>query len=288
MNQPELPPNLIDVLSEDSHAREHVPGARNFCVYETAFLEKITAAYPDRSVPLTVCGWSDRTQEAREAAARLRAAGYQHVDIFPGGLEHWKSRGGTTEGAGESPLRIEGRYRVDPDRSFLRWTGRNLFNHHGGSVAIDRGWISVAGDRLTGGEIRFAMESLRCDDLADPFLHGQLIAHLRSEDFFALDRFPEVALRVVSSEPDPTATPGTPNLRVAAELTLRGQTHPLDFSVTAAAQDDGALVAQGHLHFDRTVWGAVYGSGKFFARLGRHVVNDLVDLQVKVVAVPEQ
>jgi polyisoprenoid-binding protein YceI len=130
------------------------------------------------------------------------------------------------------------------------------------------------------------MDSLRCLDLEDQVMNAKLIAHLRSEDFFAVDRFPEVTLRVRESELLAGATPGLPNLRVAAELTLRGETRPVEFFVTAAARADGALVAQGSLQLDRTLWGAIYGSGKFFARLGMHVVNDLVDLQVKVVAAP--
>ena len=38
------------------------------------------------------------------------------------------------------------------------------------------------------------------------------------------------------------------------------------------------------LAFDRTLWGSIYGSGKFFRRLAGHLVNDLVEIQVKVVA----
>ena len=32
---------LIDVLSADSYEAEHIPGAVNLCVYETAFIDKV-------------------------------------------------------------------------------------------------------------------------------------------------------------------------------------------------------------------------------------------------------
>jgi hypothetical protein len=35
--------------------------------------------------------------------------------------------------------------------------------------------------------------------------------------------------------------------------------------------------------FDRTQWGSIYGSGKFFSRLGQHVVNDVIHLHLKIV-----
>jgi hypothetical protein len=35
---PELPSPLIDILSAESFAAEHLPGSVNICVYETAFI----------------------------------------------------------------------------------------------------------------------------------------------------------------------------------------------------------------------------------------------------------
>jgi hypothetical protein len=43
----------------------------------------------------------------------------------------------------------------------------------------------------------------------------------------------------------------------------------------------GSIQAQ--LDIDRTLWGAVYGSSKFFGRLGQHLVNDVVHLFLKMV-----
>ena len=37
------------------------------------------------------------------------------------------------------------------------------------------------------------------------------------------------------------------------------------------------------MDLDRTLWGANYGSAKFFGRLGQHLVNDEFHLQLKVV-----
>jgi rhodanese-related sulfurtransferase/polyisoprenoid-binding protein YceI len=284
MNQSPLPENLIDVLSDESFAREHLPGARNFCVYETAFLGKVEEAFPAKDVALVVYGLNDVTRETAEAVVRLNGAGYENVTVFSGGLEGWKARGGAVEGECSDANGPEGRFEIVAEESFVRWTGRNLFNFHEGTLKFKGGFLEVNEGRLTGGELQFDFDSLRCLDIADGDMNAKLIAHLRSDDFFALDRFSEVALRVTGSELLGDVTSGMPNLRVEADLLLRGETRPVEFFVTAAARQDGAVVAQGSLQFDRTLWGAIYGSGKFFARLGMHVVNDLVDIQVKVVA----
>ena len=58
---PELPSPLIDILSAESFAAEHLPGSVNNCVYETAFIDKIRAAFPDPNTTLTVYGLNDST-----------------------------------------------------------------------------------------------------------------------------------------------------------------------------------------------------------------------------------
>ena len=59
-----IPHPLIDILSAESFASEHVPGAVNICVYETAFTNKVRATFADPATPLTVYGWDDSTKEA--------------------------------------------------------------------------------------------------------------------------------------------------------------------------------------------------------------------------------
>jgi hypothetical protein len=47
--------------------------------------------------------------------------------------------------------------------------------------------------------------------------------------------------------------------------------------------DPNTIAGQAHLEFDRTRWEVKYGSGKFFAFLGKHLVNDLVHLHLTII-----
>ena len=50
-----------------------------------------------------------------------------------------------------------------------------------------------------------------------------------------------------------------------------------------ATSDDGQrLTGQGQFELDRTAYGSHYGSGKLFRFLGKHLVNDLIHLHVKI------
>jgi hypothetical protein len=62
-------------------------------------------------------------------------------------------------------------------------------------------------------------------------------------------------------------------------------TRDLSFPAVIAAADAEHVTAQAHIQLDRTLFGSRYGSGKFFAFLGKHVVNDLIQLHLKIHAV---
>lgn len=274
---------LIDILSADSYESEHVPGAVNLCVYETAFIDKVKEAFPDRSAVLTVCGYCDSTKEAEVAVARLGEAGYTNVSVLSGGLRKWKADGGTTEGKGDAPASSQGTLVIDQDASFIHWTGRNLFNFHTGSLKLKGGTVEIRDGRLVAGEIHVDMTSIACTDLSDTAMNRMLIDHLRSDDFFSIGDYPVAAFTVVDAMPIDGVSDGLPNHRIEGNLTLRGKTEPVAFDALVAQKDDGYYVAQAMVDFDRTQWGSIYGSGKFFSRLGQHVVNDVIHLHLKIV-----
>jgi polyisoprenoid-binding protein YceI len=278
-----IPGPLIDVLSAESFASEHLPGAINLCVYETAFLDKVRAAFPDFTTRLTVYGLDDSTREARVAVEKLAAKGYQSVTAHPGGLAGWKARGGAVVQA-DSPVEktLSGRYELDPAASFARWTGRNLFNFHTGAVSLGSGHLIVENERLRGGSFVVDMTTLRCADLTDSCLNALLITHLRSDDFFSVDRFPRAEFIISCADIINGATAGEPNYRIRGDFILRGVTQPIEFHAVIARGAKGGFTAQAIFDLDRTRWGSIYGSGKFFARLGQHVVNNSVNLHLKV------
>jgi hypothetical protein len=59
-------------------------------------------------------------------------------------------------------------------------------------------------------------------------------------------------------------------------------TRELSFTAVIAAADAEHITAQAHLSLDRTLFGSRCGSGKFFAFPGKHAVNDLIQLHLKL------
>jgi polyisoprenoid-binding protein YceI len=284
----DLPSPLIDVLSGESFTKEHLPGAVNLCVYETAFLDKVRYAFPDPTVVLTVYGFNDSTDEAKTAVAKLKSAGYQNASALPGGLEGWRAKGGEVLSSGVPDKLATGKFLIDTGSSCVRWTGRNLLNFHTGELRLAGGHVQVKGGKLMKGQFTIDMTSFFCSDLTDMGLNALLIRHLRSDDFFDVENYPQAEFTLSSASFLAGATAGSANYRIRGDLKLRGITNPIQFPALVAEGTEGGFVAQAFLDLDRTLWGSVYGSGKFFARLGRHVVNDLIHLQLKIVTWREE
>jgi len=274
-------PVILDVLPEEAHAVARIPGSSNACVYEVAFSDRVAQQYPDKAKPLVVYGQSDATREADVAAEKLRANGYADVRRLLGGLEAWQAAGFPVE-TGETAKAPGGPFPFDPSSSIVFWTGSNRFNHHTGTLLLREGSLTMAEGEAVAGDFTLDMASIACTDIADPAANAMLVAHLRHEDFFAVDRFPTARFVLKASHRLEGRTDGTPTHHLRGDFTLRGLTSPIDFEAALHPRVEGGWGLQAHFAIDRTRWNVLYGSGRFFAKLGQHLVNDAIHLHLKL------
>lgn len=283
--QPHL---LIDVLPEEVHAASCIPGSTCVCVYEMAFLDKVGELAPEKNTIIIVYGAGGGAHDSKVAAEKLKAAGYLNVLQLAEGLCGWRAAGLPVRGSGvmpESPL-AHGRYVVNAADSIIRWTGRNLFNHHSGTVGIASGEIVLTNGVLETAGFSIELQSIRCEDIADQEMNAMLLRHLHDADFFDAARHPTAQFQATSAEPIDGSKEGMPNFLLKGNLTLRGITQPLEFPVVIAIAENGRISGQAQFEIDRTAFGSIYGSSRFFRYLGKHVVNDLIHLHVKIHADP--
>lgn len=278
---------LLDVRLADDFEAAHLAGAKNNCVFEVAFRERLSESAPDASKLTVVYGANPESHEAAAAEDKLKRYGYQSVAILDGGLAAAEQAGleiRRGQPLAPQPELQDGRYEIDLEESRLEWLGRNLLNKHWGTAALESGFLTFEGKSLAGGEFVVDLNQLLCTDLQDSELHDVLIAHLRSEDFFDVPNHPKVRFAITKAEPVGDAKPGGRNVAIGGDLTIRGKTNAIEFEAAAGLTEDGKLAAQAAFSIDRTRWGILYGSGKFFARLAGHLVNDEIEFQLKIVA----
>ncbi len=284
-------PLLVDVLPPEIFAQAHIPGAKNACVYEVVFADHMAGITTDTTRKIVVYGAGAGSLDVLSAAEKLHHMGFANVLVFEGGAPEWHAAGYALEGSDPRPQPFEtvfsceeeARWTVEPQKSRLEWWGRNANSTHHGTVDIISGHLATRGGMLQGA-VGLDMTSIRNLDLAGDELQPVLEGHLRSDDFFFTKVFPAAELVLDICTPLSPASPTLPTFLLSGMLTLRGVRKALEFPATVSLLGDGGLGLEAHFDLDRTKWGVLYGSTRFFKHLSYHLVFDLISVQVRLTA----
>lgn len=281
---------ILDVLPPEHFTARHIPTARNACVYEVDFLRQVSALAADRKMAIIVYGAGEGSLDAVTAAEKLSRDGYGKVAVFHGGLAAWKNAGSILQGTRaelEEPahpvleLRRR-RYNAVAGESTVLWTGRNYNSRHTGTVAIKEGGLDCHGEEPRG-SFTMAMETIANTDLAGNELQSVLEAHLKSDDFFFVSRFPDCTVDITGMRPISGACATMPNYSVQAVMTLRGIAQSIAFNANLRPLSEGRIALMANFDLDRTQWGVIYGSARFFKFLSYHIVFDIMSIDLRVV-----
>ncbi len=162
---------------------------------------------------------------------------------------------------------------VDVEKSTAKWTGKKVTGEHFGNVSIKGGNLELADGKIAGGEFVLDMNSITNIDLAGSEWADKLIGHLKSDDFFGVEQYPEATLKIVDSEAFENG-----EAAVKGHLTIKGITEPISFTVK---QEESGFSST--LVVDRTKYGAKFRSGKFFQDLGDKLIYDDFTVEVNLV-----
>jgi polyisoprenoid-binding protein YceI len=176
------------------------------------------------------------------------------------------------------PSIAQKKYFADNAATQINWKGGKIVgNSHTGTVDLQSGWLSVEGKTITGGEFVVDMTSIRDSDLKDEGMRSKLESHLKSDDFFGVERFPVSRLIITGGS---KFSGGRATVR--GDLTIKEATHPVEFSVTESGAGDRKTYTAS-ITFDRSLYNVRYGSGRFFSNLGNNAINDEIQLEITLV-----
>ena len=176
-----------------------------------------------------------------------------------------------------------GTVKLDPAASTIGWIGKKVMvdaKHHG-TIKLKNGEIELKNGEIKSGTILIDMASIQDQDLTDPDYNKKLVGHLKSDDFFNVEKFPTAAFKITQVKALKNGANGATH-EITGDLTLRDQTHPVTFPAKVS-MEKGKARATGTISIDRTVWNIRYGSGKFFQGLGDKVIADQFQVDLDVV-----
>lgn len=277
---------LIDVLPPEYYAEKHIKGAVNAPVYEMIFLEYIEKLGIQKDKTIVVYNEDEKSLATEDAAMKLESAGYENVYEFAGGLAQWEKAGLEIEKGQVAPVVAveDGKYELDVENSIVAWSGRNAKYAHKGKITLKGGSIEISNQKIVGGKVVLDMTTIKDEDLTDEMWRGILEKHLNSTDFFDTQKYGEAQFEIKNAKEIPGALGGMPNYKMSGELTIKDVTRPFEFEALIAPMGEGVINGQTHFDLDRTLWNVRYGSEKFFEKLGMHLVNDIISLELFLVA----
>lgn len=168
--------------------------------------------------------------------------------------------------------------KVNSAKSELTWLGKKVTGEHTGKITLKEGTLILDGAKLTGGKFVADLNSITCTDLTDKDYNGKLIGHLKSDDFFSVEKHPTATFVVTKAVAKSAGV-----YDVTGNLTIKGITKPATFPVTVKTTATGAE-ATGKLVVDRSKYDIKYNSKSFFENLGDKMINDDFSIDVKLVA----
>ncbi len=163
---------------------------------------------------------------------------------------------------------IEGEKKeIKTDRSSVVWKGYKVTGSHKGNISLKSGHLIFNEGKLVGGEFLMDMTSLENTDLEGEYKQ-KLEGHLKSDDFFAVDKFPTAGLVFTKVK-----STGKNLYEVTADLTIKNNTKSITFEMSIYGSK-----ATANLKIDRTDYGVKYGSVSFFDDLKDKAIYDEFDL----------
>lgn len=162
---------------------------------------------------------------------------------------------------------------LNPEKSKVEWIGKKVTGEHSGTVMLKSGKLMMKASQIVGGEFIMDMSTIKNTDIKSDSYRGKLEKHLKSDDFFGVQKFPEAKFVIKESK---NLKDG--KLLVKGEISIKGITKPLEFSVDSHKHGNSYHMS-GLIVIDRTQFNIKYGSGSFFDNLGDKTIHDKFELK---------
>tara|TARA_Y100000385_G_C12798011_1_gene510569 strand:- start:81 stop:650 length:570 start_codon:yes stop_codon:yes gene_type:complete len=162
---------------------------------------------------------------------------------------------------------------INTAKSSIKWIGKKVTGQHEGYINIKSGNIELENEKIKSGNFSIDMNSVTCTDLEDEGSSQKLIGHLKSDDFFGVQKYP-LANLVITSATKFVSNKAT----ITGNLTIKGKTQAISFEVEKNQQKFSCNLA-----IDRSKFNIRYGSSSFFDSLGDKVIYDIFNLEIELI-----
>ena len=177
----------------------------------------------------------------------------------------------------------DGNYSLTKDKPLINWSAKKISGSgHSGIIPAARGKFIVEEGVITKGLISFDMKGFEVTDI-DGDSKENFDNHLKSADFFDVDKFPEAILSFNNSAINED---GKKTLSCTFDMHGIAVDYVIPFTLKEKKITQGGIGYQisGEFFVNRTKHDITYGSGSFFDNLGDKAIKDEVLISFEFLA----
>ena len=163
--------------------------------------------------------------------------------------------------------------------SKLSWHGEDVLgNGHDGTITFLSGNLQAIEKKIARGDFIIDMNSIfSLDPKSGKDIEG-LTEHLKSDDFFTVDKFPKSFFTIFSV----SQTSGTNQFEVKGFLTIKGIINQITFPALIAIKENQVSV-KAEFSFDRTLWNITFQSKNFLQNLKDIALSDEIKIKLDLI-----
>lgn len=169
---------------------------------------------------------------------------------------------------------------VDRVSSNVEWVGAKPTGQHNGIVDLQGGELMLSDGSIVGGNFTIDMNSIKNMDLTSEEDNAKLVGHLKSSDFFDVEKYPTAVFQITSVEP--LTGNAEANHNITGNLTMKDVTKSITFPAMVTVNDNLVTATTPAFVIDRTQWNVQYGSKTLFKNLQDKFINDEISLSINL------
>jgi len=171
-------------------------------------------------------------------------------------------------------------YEIDTQSSAITWKGFKPTGSHSGTISMNKGTFDLSSTNGLSGTFVIDMNSIKVTDIpSDDEKNGQLLGHLKSADFFDVQKNPLATFKITKM-----STSAEGQKIMLGNLSLNGVTNSIEIPITTTEQGDALAISSTTFTIDRSKWNIKYGSKSFFDNLGDKFISNDIELKFRIVA----
>lgn len=167
---------------------------------------------------------------------------------------------------------------VSKTESTVTWNAKKVTGEHYGKVQIADAQLDYQNGKIQGGSFEMDMTTITVEDIKDANSNKRLTDHLKSDDFFSVEKFNKSTFKVTEAK-----SSNGKDYQITGNLVIKGISNPVTFPAKVEVNGD-KIIATANIVFDRTKFDIKYRSGNYFENLADRLIYDDVSLEVKLVA----